>query len=90
MSDTTEPQLIALDRLLFGPNVPAGLDWSVLGLWHCRLRKTAEPVEPAIVVHPVDGTSFYRVHDGRHRVIAAIMAGRTHIEAIQETPCPAG
>lgn len=76
---------IDLDRLLFLRNVPAGLDWSVIGFWVCQLRKTAEPVDPPIRVCPVgdlDGTSCYRVADGRHRVIAAYMAGRTSIEAL--------
>ncbi len=75
--------LLPLDSLLFGPNVPAGMDWSVIGLWVCRLRKTAEPVDPPIEVTPdCDSPRVWRVHDGRHRTIAAIMAGRTHIQAV--------
>lgn len=70
---------IPLDLLLFLRNVPAGMDWSVIGLWVCRLRKTADPVDPPIDVMP-DG-HVYRVIDGRHRTIAAYIAGRTSIEA---------
>lgn len=29
------PLLLPLDALLFGPNVPAGMDWSVIGMWVC-------------------------------------------------------
>ncbi len=75
--------LLPLDSLLFGPNMPAGMDWSVIGLWTCRLRKTSERCDPPIVVTPVaDTPRIWRVHDGRHRTIAAIMAGRTHIHAV--------
>lgn len=73
--------LLPLDQLLFGRNPPAGLDWSVLGLWVCRLRKTAEECNPPIIVTPVAGTALWRVTDGRHRTVASLIAGRTHIAA---------
>jgi len=72
--------LIPLELILFGRNPPAGMDLAVIGLWTARLRKTAEPVEPPIQVTIVDHC-YYRVHDGRHRVFGAYVAGRTHIEA---------
>lgn len=78
--------LIPLHHLLFGPNMPAGMDWAVIGLWVCQFRKTSEPCDPPIIVGPVDGTDFYRITDGRHRTIAAIVAGRTHIDAVLEHP----
>jgi hypothetical protein len=71
---------IALDRLLFLPNMPAGMDWAVIGLHVCHFRKTAAPCDPPIVVEPIGDTGLYRVLDGRHRTIAAYIAGRTHIE----------
>lgn len=74
--------LLPLDRLLFPPNMPAGLDFALLGLWVCRLRKTPEPCDPPILVRP-EG-DYWRIRDGRHRVTAALISGRTHIEA-QET-----
>ncbi len=78
-----DPMRLPLDSLLFGPNVPAGMDWSVIGMWVCRLRKTAEPCDPPIAVTPhPQCAGVWRVCDGRHRVIAAIVAGRTHIEAV--------
>lgn len=69
-----------LDRLLFLANMPAGLDWAVIGLHVCRLRKTALPCDPPVKVKPVGDTGFYRVTDGRHRCIAAMIAGREAIE----------
>lgn len=74
---------LPLDSLLFGPNVPAGMDWAVIGLWCVKFRKTAEQCDPPIEVTPIpESPRIWRVHDGRHRTIAAIMAGRTHIEAV--------
>lgn len=71
---------LPLDLLLFLRNVPAGMDWSVVGHWAMLLRN--DPCDPPIVVYPDDGGRFYRVIDGRHRCIAAYMAGRTEIEAV--------
>jgi hypothetical protein len=72
--------LVPLHYLVFKPNIPAGLDWAILGLWVCRFRKTADPCDPPITVLNLDGV-LWRVVDGRHRVVAAMIAGRTHIEA---------
>jgi hypothetical protein len=77
-----EPVEIRLDRLLFPRAVPAGLDWAVLGLWVCRQRKTADPVDPPIVVR-AEG-DYFRIVDGRHRAIAAIASGRDAIAALVE------
>jgi hypothetical protein len=74
--------MVPLDRLLFGVNPPAGMDWAVIGLWCARLRKTADPCDPPIVV--TQEGEYYRVRDGRHRVIGALIAGRTHIAATIE------
>jgi len=71
--------LIPLDRVLFGVNPPAGMDLAVIGHWSMLLRKHAEPCSPVIQV--TQEGDYYRVHDGRHRVFGAIIAGRTHIEA---------
>lgn len=81
--------LLPLDQLLFKPNMPAGMDWAVIGLWVVRFRKTAELCDPAITVAPIDGTGHWRILDGRHRTVASLIAGRTHINAVEE-PCPAG
>lgn len=81
--------LLPLDRLLMPPNMPAGMDWAVIGLWVCRFRKTPQPCDPPILVRP-EG-DYWRIRDGRHRTIAAHIAGRTDIDAEEEvTGCPTG
>lgn len=78
--------LIPLHRLVFKPTVPAGMDWSIIGLWYAKFRKTAEPCDPPIKVSYISGTDIYQVEDGRHRFVAAVMAGRTHIDAEFDEP----
>jgi hypothetical protein len=72
--------LVPLHRLLFPPNMPAGMDWAVVGLWVARFRKTPQPCDPPILVAEV-GPDLWQLLDGRHRTIAAMWAGRTHIDA---------
>ena len=72
--------LIPLHSLLYPPNLPAGMDWAVIGLWVCTFRKTPQPCDPPILVRPRAG-GYYQIEDGRHRVTAALIAGRTHIDA---------
>lgn len=71
--------IVPLDHLLFPPNPPAGMDWAMIGLWVVRFRKTPQPCDPPILV-VAEGRNW-RIRDGRHRVMAAMIAGRTHIEA---------
>lgn len=71
--------LVSLDRLLYPPNMPSGLDWAVIGLWVCTFRKTPQPCDPPVLLR-AEG-DYYRIKDGRHRVTASLIAGRTHIEA---------
>ena len=78
--------LVPLDRLLFPPNMPAGMDWAVVGLWVVKFRKTPQPCDPPIQVtfagtSCTDGEDLYRIVDGRHRTVAALLSGRTHIDA---------
>lgn len=78
---------IPLDRLVWLGNVPAGMDWSVIGFWACQFRKSGEQGPPIRVV-PIAQTGLYRVIDGRHRTAAAYIAGRTEIvyEIDQDRP----
>ncbi len=80
----TGPAELRLDQLLFLRNCPAGMDWAVIGRFVCELRKGAAPVDPPIRVYAEPGTPFYRVADGRHRVIASYIAGRDTILAVVE------
>lgn len=76
--------ILPLSSLLFTDNVPAGMDVLNLFALAAVLRKTNEPIPP-ILVTPIADTGLYRVCDGRHRVVAAYISGRTHIEAEEET-----
>jgi hypothetical protein len=79
---TGQPVEIRLDRILLPRCVPAGLDLAVLGLWVCRQRKTADPVDPPILVRR-EG-DYFRITDGRHRFTAAVASGRDAIAAVIE------
>jgi hypothetical protein len=87
MSDPAGPFEVCPDELLFGRPVPAGMDFAVIGLWVCHQRKTSDPVDPPIEVYREPGTPFWRIRDGRHRVVAALIAGRDWITAV-EVPAP--
>jgi hypothetical protein len=78
----TGPVEIRLDQLLFPRPVPAGMDWAVIGIWTAHQRKSSDPVDPPIVVRPENG--YYRIVDGRHRVMAGFLAGRDAIAALVE------
>lgn len=77
-----ETVLVPLHNLVFKPNMPAGLDWAVIGMWVVRFRKTPQPCDPPIEISHISETEFWRIEDGRHRVVAAMIAGRTHIDAV--------
>lgn len=77
-----DPVEVRLDRILLPRAVPAGCDWAVIGLWVARQRKTSDPVDPPIVLRP-EG-DHYRITDGRHRFLAAVIAGRDAIAATVE------
>jgi hypothetical protein len=69
--------------------MPAGMDWAVVGLWVCRFRKTSLPCLPPIRVR-VEEAGYWSITDGRHRVVAALVAGRTHIDAVLDNRDEAG
>lgn len=75
--------LIPLEMLLFGRNPPAGMDPFVVGHWAMKMRKTGDPCDPPIEVGlPCWVCGALRVTDGRHRVVGALFAGRSHIDAL--------
>lgn len=69
---------IPVSRLLFKPNIPAGMNPLVLMSLTYMLRSTDQDPDPITVT--VDGDN-YRVQDGRHRAMAAIIAGRPDVLA---------
>lgn len=71
---------VRLEDLRLPPNVPAGMNFLQLGHFAYLLRATNEDLDPVTVEALPDGT--YRLTDGRHRAIAALIAGRPHVSAV--------
>jgi ParB-like chromosome segregation protein Spo0J len=71
---------VRLEDLRLPPNVPAGMNFLQLGHYAYLLRATNENLDPIVVEALQDGT--YRITDGRHRAIAALIAGRPHVAAV--------
>jgi hypothetical protein len=69
---------VRIEDLLLPPNLPAGMDVLTLFSLVALLHKTTEDPEP-ILVHREQ--SHWRITDGRHRAIAALIAGRTDVLA---------
>lgn len=73
---------IPVDRLLFKPNAPCGMNPLVLMSLTYMLRSNVVDPEPIVV--RVEG-EYYRIMDGRHRAMGAIVAGRPDVLATIET-----
>jgi hypothetical protein len=69
---------IRVENLIFKPNIPAGMNPLVLMSLTHRLRSDLGDPEPIKVKREGE---LYRVLDGRHRAIAAIVAGRHDVLA---------
>jgi hypothetical protein len=69
---------IPIERLHLLPNIPAGMDPCVLLGLVPLLRKTGEDHPPILVREHGDG---WQILDGRHRFMAAVIAGRSDILA---------
>jgi hypothetical protein len=81
-----EPFRVRVEHLMLGPNPPAGMNVLVLMSLAYTLRSTAEDPDPVEVtqVPPL----YFRVHDGRHRAMAAIVAGRRDVLCVLVRPDP--
>jgi ParB-like chromosome segregation protein Spo0J len=67
---------VRVEDLMYPANVPAGMDVLVLMSLAALLRKTT--ADPAPVRVKPEGTRW-RVADGRHRALAAMIAGRVDV-----------
>lgn len=74
---------VPIDRLVLKEPVPAGMNPYVLLGMVPLLRGSTKDHDP-ILIRPLR-SGFYRVLDGRHRMIASVMAGRTHVLAELDT-----
>jgi hypothetical protein len=68
---------IRLEHLRFPANIPAGMNPLVLMSLVYKLRSSSDDPEPIEVYRELDNT--WRVHDGRHRAVAALIAGRPDV-----------
>jgi hypothetical protein len=81
---------VPLSRLLLKDNIPAGMNFMLLGAFAIRYRSSSEDLDPALIREAGDG--LYRILDGRHRFVASLIAGRPDLlcalEVLdhQETP----
>jgi hypothetical protein len=76
---------VRIEDLRFGPNPPGGMNAMKLLAYAHELRSSTVrhvggPVE---VTRERDG---FRVHDGRHRALAAMIAGRPDVECVLVKP----
>jgi hypothetical protein len=76
---------IPLDRLVLKPNVSAGANILVVASLAHMLRSTTGDPPPITVRAEGD---LYRILDGRHRFLAAVMAGRADVLAQLDEPQP--
>jgi hypothetical protein len=69
---------VRIEDLLLPPNLPAGMDVLTLFSLVALLHKTTEDPAPVSVQRE---QSHWRITDGRHRAIAALIAGRPDVLA---------
>jgi hypothetical protein len=76
------PFRVRVEDLRLPANVAAGMNALRLCALAYRLRATTdEPEGPIEVTREADGT--WRIHDGRHRYIAAVIAGRPDVLCVE-------
>lgn len=77
---------VPVDRLRFKAPIAAGMNpFTLLGMVPL-LRNTSQDHDPILVSPPCPTCGDRVVLDGRHRWVAAVMAGRSDVLAIEETP----
>ncbi len=79
----SKPFRVRLERLRVKPNIPAGMDPCVLLGMVPPLRGSHFDHDP-ILVRWDPATYIYTILDGRHRFVAALIAGRSDILAMEE------
>jgi hypothetical protein len=69
---------VRVEQLRFGPNPTAGMNPMVLMHFAYYMRASTIDLEPIQVTREFGG---WRIHDGRHRALAAMIAGRPDVLA---------
>lgn len=87
MPDVGELFRAPVERLHFKPNVPAGMNPFVLMGMVPLLKGSTEDHDP-IEVAPSEccSSGCWVVHDGRHRWIASVIAGRPDVLSVVISP----
>lgn len=81
---------VPVELLRFKVPIAAGMNpYTLMGMVPL-LRGSAEDHDPILVTTACPDCGTRTVLDGRHRWIAAVIAGRHDILALEETPCPPG
>lgn len=76
-----KPFRLPVNVLLLKPNIPAGCNFARVGTFVDMMRTTDQ--DPAPIVVRQEGL-YWRVQDGRHRYLGAVIAGRRDVLAIEE------
>lgn len=77
------PFAASIECLLFPRPVPEGIDpFVLLSAVHALRGDEGWPLPPVKLAASPGG--LWRVADGRHRVIAAMMVGRTEVIAVED------
>jgi hypothetical protein len=82
---TAAPFRVRVEHLRLPANVSAGMNFLRLAALAYRLRGTTDEVEGPIHVRQEDDGG-YRVVDGRHRFLAAVIAGRPDVLCAMDAP----
>jgi hypothetical protein len=69
---------LRLEELRLGPNVTSGMNYMLVGVLSYKLRTSLDDLPPIEVKRVGD---CFQVVDGRHRVVAHMIAGRPDILA---------
>lgn len=72
--------VLPIELMTFPPPVTAGMDPYILMSLAGMYRKTNEHADPIEVIFDPE-TAYYAIKDGRHRVVASMMAGRKTVLA---------
>jgi hypothetical protein len=81
--DLTAPFRARIEDVRLPANVPAGCNYLVIASLTHMLRATTEDPEPVVV--ELEGDGSWRVCDGRHRYLAAVIAGRADVLCVTRT-----
>ena len=78
---TASPFRVPIEHVRLPRNVAAGCNFLKIGAYAHLLRGTTEDLEPVVVAF--EAKESWRLVDGRHRYLAAVIAGRPDVLCVQ-------